>query len=80
VTRDEVISVTGAVEDRFVPEILALGADHAELVEASSRARGVEPVFVADRRPMPAKVTRLRGIPEAADIVASDPLELDERR
>jgi hypothetical protein len=74
VTREEVISVTGPIEDRFVLEILELGADHAELIEAASQARGDDA-----GGPMSAKVARLCGILEAVDMATSDPLELDER-
>lgn len=72
--REEVVSVTGPIEDRFVLEILELGADHSELVEAASRARGYDRGL-----PMSAKVARLCGVLEAADAAVSDPLELDER-
>ncbi|MGK6356348.1 hypothetical protein ACMGDH_14125 [Sphingomonas sp. DT-207] len=76
-TREEVISVTGPIADRFLVEIVALQPLPGELVEAAYRVRGDE---VPRPEPAPAtpRVARISAILEAADAAARDPVELEE--
>jgi hypothetical protein len=76
-TREEVISVTGPIADRFLVEIVGLQPLPGELVEAACRMRGDEVTRPAPG-PAPPRVARISAILEAADAAARDPLELEE--
>jgi len=75
-TREDVLSITGPLEDRFVVEILESGASAGDLAEAVSWVRGESPRL----QPAPVgPVARLCGIIEAADAIALSALEQEEQ-
>src|SRR5881628_2975304 len=78
-TRDDVLAITGPIEDRFVVEILDVGGARADLVEAVSRTRGDAAAFSA-QHPMSPVVSRLCDIIEAADAAAAEPVEWEDGR
>lgn len=78
-TRDDVIAITGPIEDRFIVEILDVGGDRADLIEAMSRTRG-DVAFLSAEHPMSPTVSRLCEIIETADAAAADPLEWEDER
>lgn len=78
-TRDDVIAITGPIEDRFIVEILDVGGDRAELIEAMSRTRG-DATALRAAHPMSPTVSRLCEIIETADAAAADPLEWEDER
>lgn len=79
-TQEDVLAVTGPLEDHFVVEILGVGGSRGELVDAVSRARGDEAALLAGASPISAIVSRLCAIIEAADAAATDPLEWEDER
>jgi len=60
-------------------EILEVGGDRADLIEAVSRTRG-DPAAFSARHPMSPTVSRLSEIIETADAAAADPLEWEDER
>lgn len=78
--REDVIAIAGSLEDRFVVEILEIGGDRADLIEAVARARGDTLDVPAAPRPMSATVSRLCEILETADAAVADPLEWEDGR
>lgn len=79
-TREDVMAIAGPLEDRFVVEILEVGGDRADLIEAVARARGDAPDFPTRPRPISPIVSRLCEIIENADAAVADPLEWEDGR
>lgn len=79
-TREDVIAIAGSLEDHFIVEILEVGGDRADLIEAVARARGDPLDFPALPHPMSPIVSRLCEIIETADAAVADPLECEDGR
>lgn len=79
-TREDVIAIAGSLEDRFFVEILEVGSDRADLIEAVAWARGDPLDFPAPPRPMSPIMSRLCEIIETADAAVADPLEWEDGR
>lgn len=79
-TREDVIAIAGSLEDRFIVEILEVGGDPADPIEAVARARVDALDFPASPRPTSAIVSRLCEIIETADAAVAEPFEWEDGR
>ncbi|ARM91063.1 hypothetical protein RHEC894_PC00028 (plasmid) [Rhizobium sp. CIAT894] len=70
-TSEDVIAILGPVDETLVADVVATGANQAELAEAFAWTNGDE-ALMSERRPLPTGRTAL-----LIDLLVSDEEELD---